>query len=140
MDEMDGTGTDPVGGCARRGQGVILLCLEREDGDGKLSWKRLFMQIKAVVGQPTLRNKFFIWEIVTITRKQGSNREKKRTRAASTRMGSKVQIIPNGISLQEFLSGKSSVEDSENMTSADYYADSYGHFGIHGTLYHIISC
>ena len=50
-------------------------------------------------------------------------------------MGSKVQVIPNGVTLQEFMAGKSSTSamDAEGMTSADYYADSYGHFGIHGT-------
>lgn len=50
-------------------------------------------------------------------------------------MGSKVQVIPNGVSLQEFMAGKSSTAASsmDDMTSADYYADSYGHFGIHGT-------
>jgi protein arginine N-methyltransferase 1 len=49
-------------------------------------------------------------------------------------MGSKVQVIPNGVSLQEFMSGKTSTAatNMEDMTSADYYADSYGHFGIHG--------
>lgn len=50
-------------------------------------------------------------------------------------MGSKVQVIPNGVSLQEFMSGKTTTAatNMEDMTSADYYADSYGHFGIHGT-------
>src|ERR1700737_2295905 len=48
-------------------------------------------------------------------------------------MGSKVQVIPNGVSLQDFMAGKSSASETDNMTSADYYADSYGHFGIHGT-------
>jgi len=48
-------------------------------------------------------------------------------------MGSKVQVIPNGMSLQEFMAGKSGT-NSEDMTSADYYADSYGHFGIHGNI------
>lgn len=51
-------------------------------------------------------------------------------------MGSKVQVIPYGMSVEEFMSRGSSVKatpsDPENMTSADYYADSYGHFGIHG--------
>lgn len=49
-------------------------------------------------------------------------------------MGSKVQVIPHGVSLQEFMSGKTSTAatNMEDMTSADYYADSYGHFGIHG--------
>jgi type I protein arginine methyltransferase len=49
-------------------------------------------------------------------------------------MGSKVQVIPNGVTLQEFMSGKTSTAatNMEDMTSADYYADSYGHFGIHG--------
>jgi len=47
-------------------------------------------------------------------------------------MGSKVQVIPNGMTLQEFMAGKSADTDAENMTSADYYADSYSHFGIHG--------
>jgi len=49
-------------------------------------------------------------------------------------MGSKVQVIPNGMSLQEFMASKSSA-NSEDMTSADYYADSYGHFGIHGNIF-----
>ena len=50
-------------------------------------------------------------------------------------MGSKVQVIPNGVSLQEFMAGKSTTATKmEDMTSADYYADSYGHFGIHGTF------
>lgn len=51
-------------------------------------------------------------------------------------MGSKVQVIPNGVSLQEFMAGKSSTAASsmDDMTSADYYADSYGHFGIHGMV------
>jgi hypothetical protein len=48
-------------------------------------------------------------------------------------MGSKVQVIPNGMTVQEFMAGKSADHDGENMTSADYYADSYSHFGIHGT-------
>ena len=50
-------------------------------------------------------------------------------------MGSKVQVIPNGVTLQEFMAGKSTTAatDADDMTSADYYADSYGHFGIHGT-------
>ena len=48
-------------------------------------------------------------------------------------MGSKVQVIPNGMSLQEFMAGKgTSGTESDNLTSADYYADSYSHFGIHG--------
>jgi protein arginine N-methyltransferase 1 len=59
-------------------------------------------------------------------------------------MGSKVQVIPNGMSLQEFMAGKSADHDSENMTSADYYADSYSHFGIHGrrpqaTPFHLLN-
>jgi hypothetical protein len=56
-------------------------------------------------------------------------------------MGSKVQVIPNGVSLQEFMAGKSSgpATDAEDMTSADYYADSYGHFGIHGTTILVFS-
>ena len=47
-------------------------------------------------------------------------------------MGSKVQVIPNGMSVSDFMSGKAKSADVDNMTSADYYADSYGHFGIHG--------
>jgi len=56
-------------------------------------------------------------------------------------MGSKVQVIPNGVSLQEFMAGKTSTAASsmDDMTSADYYADSYGHFGIHGTHPRIMS-
>jgi hypothetical protein len=52
-------------------------------------------------------------------------------------MGSKVQVIPHGMSLDEFMRRGSTVgissSDPDSMTSADYYADSYGHFGIHGT-------
>jgi hypothetical protein len=57
-------------------------------------------------------------------------------------MGSKVQVIPNGVTLQEFMAGKSSTTamDAEDMTSADYYADSYGHFGIHGTTQILKRC
>ena len=57
-------------------------------------------------------------------------------------MGSKVQVIPNGVTLQEFMAGKSSTAamDADDMTSADYYADSYGHFGIHGTTQILKRC
>ena len=48
-------------------------------------------------------------------------------------MGSKVQVIPNGVSLQDFISGRTTISENENLTSADYYADSYSHFGIHGS-------
>ena len=56
-------------------------------------------------------------------------------------MGSKVQVIPNGVSLQEFMAGKSTAAatNMEDMTSADYYADSYGHFGIHGAFPKVFS-
>jgi hypothetical protein len=62
------------------------------------------------------------------------SQKKDRKRFKGAKMGSKVQVIPNGVTLQEFMAGKSTTAatDAEDMTSADYYADSYGHFGIHG--------
>ena len=53
------------------------------------------------------------------------------------KMGSKVQVIPHGMTVEEFMEKGSSIRNSSadmnSLTSADYYADSYGHFGIHGT-------
>ena len=49
-----------------------------------------------------------------------------------------MQVIPYGMTVEEFMERGSSVKNNssaqniESMTSADYYADSYGHFGIHG--------
>jgi hypothetical protein len=52
----------------------------------------------------------------------------------SVKMGSKVQVVPRGVSLEEFMANPKAAVDGADLTSADYYADSYSHFGIHGSL------